>query len=46
MKANTSLEKDRMKLKGQGENIIIPLDPKGGTPWEEPNDTEEKVRQL
>ena len=46
MKANISLEKDRIKLKGQEKKIIIPLDPKEGTPWEEPNATEEKVRQL
>ena len=46
MKANISLEKDRIKLKGQGKKIIIPLDPKAGTPWEELDDTEEKVRQL
>ena len=46
MKANISLEKDRIKLKGQGKKVIIPLEPKVGTPWEEPDDTEEKVRQL
>ena len=46
MKANISLEKARIKLKGQGKKIIIPLDPKEGTPWEELNDTEDKVRQL
>ena len=46
MKANISLEKDRIKLKGQGKKIIIPLDPKEGTPWEEPDDTEDKFRQL
>ena len=46
MKANISLEKDRIKLKGQGKKIIIPLDPKEGTPWEELDDIEEKVKQL
>ena len=46
MKANISLEKDRIKLKGQGKKIIIPLDPKEGTPWEELDDTEDKVKQL
>ena len=46
MKANISLEKDRIKIKGQGKKIIIPLDPKEGTPWEEPDDIEDKVRQL
>ena len=39
IKANISLEKDRIKLKGQGKKIIIPLDSKEGTPWEEPDDT-------
>ena len=46
MKANISLEKDTIKLKGQGKKIIIPLDPKEGTPWEELDDTEDKVKQL
>lgn len=46
MKENISLEKDRIKLKGQGKKIIIPLDPKEGTPWEELDDIEEKVIQL
>ena len=46
MKANISLEKDIIKLKGQGKKVIIPLDPKEGAPWEEPYDSEDKVRQL
>lgn len=46
MKENISLKKDRIKLKGQGKKIIIPLDPKEGTPWEEPDDTEEKAIKL
>ena len=46
MKANISLEKDRIKLKGQGKKVIIPLDPKEGSPWEEPDDSDSKVRQL
>ena len=40
IKANISLEKDRIKLKGNGKNIITPLDPKEGKPWEEPDDLE------
>ena len=44
MKANISLEKDRIKLKGQGKKVIIPLHPKEGEAWEEPNDLEDKVR--
>ena len=35
-----------IKLKGQGKNVIIPLDPKVGAPWEEPSDSEDKFRQL
>ena len=46
MKANISLGKDRIKLKGQGKKVIIPLDPKEGAPWEEPDDSKAKVRQL
>ena len=46
IKANISLEKDRIKLKEQGNKITIPLDPKEGAPWEEPNDSKEKVRKL
>ena len=33
MKANISLEKDKIKLKGQGKKIIIPLDPTKGVSW-------------
>ena len=46
MKANISLEKDRIKLKGQGKKIIISLDPKEGAPWEEPDDSKARVRKL
>ena len=46
MKANISLKKDRIKLNGQGKKVVIPLDPKEGAPWEEPDDLEEKVRKL
>ena len=46
MKSNISLEKDKIKLKGKGKKVIIPLDPKEGAPWEEPDDLEDKVRQL
>ena len=46
MKANISLEKDRIKLKGQGKKVIIPLDPKEGATWEELDNSETKVRKL
>ena len=46
MKANISLEKVKIKLKGQVKKVIIPLDPKEATPWEELDDSEDKVKQL
>ena len=46
MNESISLEKERIKLKGQGKNIIIPLESKEGKPWEEPNDLEGCVRHL
>ena len=46
MKANISLKLDKIKLKGQGKKVIIPLDPKEGALWEEPNDSKEKGRKL
>ena len=46
MKANISLEKDIIKLKGQGKKVIIPLYLKEGAPWEELDDSEAKVRKL
>ena len=46
MKSNISLEKYRIKLKGQGKKVIITLDPKDGAPWEEPDNSKEKVRKL
>ena len=46
MKANISLEKDRIKLKGQGKKVIIPLHPKEGAPWEELDEFKAKLRQL
>lgn len=46
MKANISLEKDRVKLKGNGRKIIIPLDPSERKPWSEPLDEDHEVRCL
>ena len=46
MESNISLEKDKIKLKGQGAKIIIPLDPKEGGLWEELDDSEARVRKL
>jgi hypothetical protein len=33
MRATISLERDRIKLKGSGKKIIMPLDPKEGKTW-------------
>jgi hypothetical protein len=46
MKENISLEKDRIKLKGDGRKIIIPLDPKEGKPWTESWDEDQEARCL
>jgi hypothetical protein len=46
MKANISLEKDRIKLKGDGRKIIIPLDPKERKPWTESWDEDQEARCL
>jgi len=46
MKAIISLERDRIKLKGSGRNIIIPMDPKEGKPWMESWDEDQEARCL
>jgi hypothetical protein len=46
MKANISLEKDIIKLKGSGRKIIIPLDPNEGKPWSESLDEDQEARCL
>lgn len=38
MNANISFNKDKLKIKGKGKKVIIPLDPRYGRPWEQPND--------
>ena len=38
MKASISLEKGRIKIKGKGKRVIIPLDPGKGKAWEEADD--------
>jgi hypothetical protein len=43
MKATISLERDRIKLKGSGRKIIIPLDPKEGKPWMESWDEDQEA---
>ena len=46
MKENISLEKYKIKLKGKGKNIVIPIDPKEGKPWEELDDSEAQIIHL
>ena len=46
MRAMISLERDRIKLKGSGRKIIIPLDPKEGKPWMESWDEDQEAKCL
>ena len=46
MKASISLDKERIKLKGNGQKVIVPIHPSQGEPWNEPIDEEVDVRQL
>ena len=40
MKALISLDKERIKYKGNRQNIIVPIHPSQGEPWIEPIDEE------
>ena len=46
MKASISLDKERIKLKGNGQKAIVPIHPSQGEPWTKPIDEEVDVRQL
>ena len=46
MKASISLDKERIKLKGKGQKVIVPIHPSQGEPWNEPIDEEVDIRQL
>ena len=46
MKASISLDKERIKLKGNGHQVIVPIHPSQGEPWIEPIDEEVEIRQL
>jgi len=46
MKASISLEKGRIKIKGKGKRVIIPLDPVKGKAWEEADDDDVDARRL
>ena len=46
MKASISLDKERIKIKGNGQNLIVPIFPSQGEPWTKPIDEEVDVQQL
>ena len=46
MKASISLDKERIKLKGNRQKVIIHIHPSQDEPWTEPIDEEVNVRQL
>ena len=46
MKASISLDKEWIKLKGNGQKVIVPIHPSQGEPWTEPIDEEVDIRQL
>jgi hypothetical protein len=46
MKSNISMEKDRIKLKGDGRKIIILLDQQEGKSWNESWDEDQEVGFL
>ena len=46
MKVSISLDKDRIKLKGNGQKVIVPIHPSQGEPWTKPIDEELDIRQL
>ena len=44
MKASISLDKERIKLKGNGQKVIVPIHPYQGEPWTKPIDEEVNIR--
>ena len=46
MKASISLDKERIKLKGNGQKVIVTIHPSQGEPWIDPIDEEVDIRQL
>ena len=46
MKASVSLDKERIKFKGNGQKVIVSIHPSQGEPWTEPIDEEVDIRQL
>ena len=46
MKASICLDKERIKLKGNGQKVIVPIHPSQGEPWIEPIDEEVDIKKL
>ena len=46
MKASISFKKDRIKLKGDGKKVIVPIYPSMQNPWEELDDKEGDIRII
>ena len=46
MKASISLDKERIKIKGNGQKVIVPIHPSQVEPWIEPIDEEVNIWQL
>ena len=46
MKVSISLEKDRIKLKGDGKKVIVSIYPSHEKPWKEPIENEGDIRRL
>ena len=46
IKAFIYLDKERIKLKGNGQKVIVPIHPSQGEPWIEPIDEQVDIRQL
>ena len=46
MKVSISLEKERIKIKGNRKKVIIPINLSQGEPWTKPIDKEFDIRQL
>ena len=46
MKALTSFDKERIKIKGNKKKLIVHIHPSQGEPWTEPIDEEVDVQQI
>ena len=46
MKVSILSDKEHIKLKENGQKVIVPIHPSQGEPWTEPIDEEVDIRQL